>query len=132
MVAVVRNARVDRNQREIVAALRKAGASVQHLHGVGKQRALVAEAELARERGGREAAQHYKAMWETTRKHLALAEAELERLRWVGVRISLEKIEARGVVRHIVGYCEDESVRKEVFATLKKWSSAHVQDDEAS
>jgi Holliday junction resolvase len=32
----VRAARVDRNQREIVAALRKAGASVQHLHGVGK------------------------------------------------------------------------------------------------
>jgi Holliday junction resolvase len=32
----VRAARVDRNQREIVAALRKAGASVEHLHAVGK------------------------------------------------------------------------------------------------
>ena len=31
-----RAARVDQNQREIAAALRKVGASVQHLHTVGK------------------------------------------------------------------------------------------------
>ena len=31
-----RNARVDANQKEIVKALRAAGASVQHLHTVGK------------------------------------------------------------------------------------------------
>jgi hypothetical protein len=32
----MRRARVDDNQRQIVAALRKAGASVQHLHAVGQ------------------------------------------------------------------------------------------------
>lgn len=32
----MRAARVDQNQAEIVAALRKAGASVQHLHTIGK------------------------------------------------------------------------------------------------
>ena len=31
-----RAAKVDANQKEIVAALRKAGASVQHLHAVGE------------------------------------------------------------------------------------------------
>lgn len=31
-----RAARVDRNQNEIVTALRKVGASVQHLHNVGR------------------------------------------------------------------------------------------------
>lgn len=30
-----RNPNVDKNQKEIVAALRQAGASVEHLHGVG-------------------------------------------------------------------------------------------------
>ncbi len=32
----MRKARVDRNQREIVLALRKCGFNVVHLHGVGK------------------------------------------------------------------------------------------------
>lgn len=32
----MRKARVDDNQREVVAALRKAGCSVEHLHAVGK------------------------------------------------------------------------------------------------
>lgn len=32
----MRKAKVDANQKEIVAALRKAGVSVQHLHAVGK------------------------------------------------------------------------------------------------
>jgi hypothetical protein len=32
----MRAARIDANQPEIVAALRKAGCTVQHLHGVGK------------------------------------------------------------------------------------------------
>lgn len=32
----MKRARVDENQRQIVAALRQAGASVQHLHAVGQ------------------------------------------------------------------------------------------------
>ena len=32
----MRRARVDANQKEIVAALREAGATVEHLHAVGK------------------------------------------------------------------------------------------------
>ena len=33
---MLRAARVDANQREIVSALRKAGMEVQHLHGIGR------------------------------------------------------------------------------------------------